>query len=132
REEIRVVAPDAGSDHAHLALIHVILRDKIDPGFGRINGGFSLLIRSAFGPAFKSGAQLLLHNSGIKVSGDAEDNVVGVNVPGVPVQQILTRNGRHRGVFSLARIRAVGPVAQLGSFARGDLVQIVVAARDSR
>ena len=58
----------------------------------------------------KSRAQLGFHGSGIEVATDSQNDIVGVNMSFVPVDQILASNGGDGGIFGLTRIGIVGTV----------------------
>ena len=81
--------------------------------------------------AFEGRAHLGLHRRGIEVAADADDELAleGAIVPGLQVGQ---RDGADGGELRLARVGTVGAVDQLGRFALGDSVLIVVAANDRR
>ena len=84
-----------------------------------------------FRPRIESLAQPGFHGDGVEVTGDAENDVVGVNVFVVPVDQVLARDGGNGRVLRHAGVGIVGAVGQLDGFALGNFADLVVAAGDA-
>jgi len=81
-----------------------------------------------FLPRAKRLLQPGLHRLGIEVSGDAEDDVVGIDILLVPVQQVLTRDRRNCGVLGNSRVGVVFAVRDNAAFAMDDGLYVIVAA----
>ena len=128
RVVVGIVARGAEPDHVNVALVHVIFRDQVVAGLGRRVLHIILRKRRTFRPGVECGAQAGFHGGGIEVAADAENDVVGMNVAAVPVDQILTRDGGDGGVFGHAGVGIVGAVSQLDGFAVRDFADVVVAA----
>src|SRR5262249_2502376 len=125
---VGILARRAESDHSDVALIDVLFLDEVVAGFRRGDVDFGLRGRRSLGPITESFAELGFHAGGIEVADDTEDDVVGMNVLVVPVDQVLTSDGVDGRVFFLARVRIPGAVGELYGLAAGDLGNFVVAA----
>jgi len=80
------------------------------------------------GPGLERGAQFGFHGGRVEVSADAENDVVGMYVLAVPVEQILTRDCGYRGVFRHAGVGIVSAVRQLHRLALRNFANLIVAA----
>src|SRR5262249_55008278 len=67
----------------------------------------------------------------IEIADHGEDNVIRLDVLRVPSQQILARDGGDRVVLRHTSVRALCPVTDLGRFSFRDLLDCVIATRDS-
>ena len=85
----------------------VLLHEVHSPGLGSVNLMSGALRRRSFRPRLEGLAQLGFHRLGIEVAGDAEDDVVGINVLLVPVQQVLAGDRGNGRVLRHARVRIV-------------------------
>ena len=72
----------------------------------------------------------MFHGGRVKVAGNAQNHVGRRDGALVPLQQVFAGDGVNGRVFGGARIRTVRAIGQLGGFAAGDFIQIVIAARD--
>ena len=128
---VGIVARGAERHHVDAALIHVFLRNEVVARLGGMVLNVVFRQVGAFGPRLKCGAQLGFHGGGVEVAAYPEDDVIGMNVGFVPVEQILAGDGGDGGVLRLARVRIVGSIRQLGGFARGDSADFIIAPRDA-
>ena len=87
--EIGIVAAHAQLHHADVALVHVRLVDEVVAGLGGVECNIRLLRRGASFPGAERLAQLGFHRSGIEVAHETQNDVVGMDVGAVPVNQIL-------------------------------------------
>src|SRR6202140_6009409 len=127
---VRIVARSSEPHQMDVALVYVFFRDQVIAG--RSGLVLNLIFRNCrtFGPRVECGVQLGFHRGGIEVSTNAENNVVGMHVLAVPVNQILSRYRGHSRVFGLAGVRIIGAVGQFHGLAASDFANFVVASRD--
>ena len=109
-----------------------VLRTKYKPGFGSRELDVGRFRVGPFLPRIECLAQLGLHRFRVEVAGDAEDDVVGINVLLVPVQQVLAGDRGNRRVLGNAGVRIVLAVGDDAAFAMHDGIHVVVAARNFR
>src|SRR5438309_12047481 len=91
---------------------------------------FWLLKRSAFWPRAERLPKFGLHLRRIEIPRDAENDVVGVNMRMMPVDQILASDGSNRGIFRNTCIRILRAIRQFGGFAHRDTADVVIAPRN--
>ncbi len=125
---VGIVAGGAERDHVDVALVYVVLGDEVIAGLGGRVLDLVLRNRRTFGPGVECGAQPGFHGGGIEVAADAENDVVGMNVVAVPVDQVLASDGGDGCVFGHAGVGIVGAVSQFDGFAVGNFADVVVAA----
>src|SRR5579871_2524676 len=130
RVEVGIVARGAERHHPDIALIYVFFGNEVVTWLGWMVLNFILGKIGAFRPGVKGRVQLGFHGRGIEVSADAENDLVGMNVLAVPIDQILARNGRDGGVLGFAGVRIVPAIGENGGLASGNLADIVVAPRN--
>ncbi len=128
---IGILARDAERHHLNVALIYVGLVDLVVSRLGWFELDFWIGRRRAQGPRREGLAQTRLHLRRIKVADHAENNIVGVDVLAVPLDQILARDRRHGCIFGLAGIGIIRAIREFGCFPSCNLRGIVVAARDA-
>ena len=128
---VGIVAVDAEADDLHVRLIHVFLVDEVDAGLGAGERIVARRLGSDGRQTFEDRAHLGFHGRGIEVAADADDELA-LQRAVVPGLQVGKRDGADGGELRLARVGAVDAVDQLGRFALGDSVLIVVAAHDGR
>ncbi len=86
---VGIVAQDPKSDHVNGALVDVLFVDQVVARFGGLELDVFFFCRRALGPSAEGLAKFGLHGGRIKVADDAQNNVVGMNVGVMPVDQIL-------------------------------------------
>src|SRR5947208_9746117 len=91
---------------------------------------FWLLKRRAFWPGAECLPKFSFHLRRIEIPRDAQNDVVGVNMRMMPVDQILASDGSNRGIFRNTRIRILRAVRQLCRFAHRDTAYVVIATRN--
>src|SRR5262249_33468952 len=130
RVEVRIAALDAEIDHLNGALVDVTFLDKVDSRLRLAKA--DLRRRDGFTArhAAESLAYALFHGGRVKIAHNAEDHVIRSDGAPVPCQQIVARDRRDRVVLGDSHIRIVSSVGEFGRFARGNLIQIVITARD--
>src|SRR5580698_9868688 len=79
-------------------------------------------------PASKNLTEFGFHGGGIEVASDPQNDVVGMNVGLMPVDEVLACDRGHGRVLGFASVRIVGAVGQLEGFAAGNFADVVVAA----
>ena len=128
---VGIVAGGTERHHVDGALVHIVFRDEVVTGLGRIV--FDVVLRNVrtFRPRVESLAQPGFYGDGIKISADAENDVVGVHIFVVPVDQVLARDGGDRRVLGDAGVGIVGAIGQLDRFALRNFTDLVVAAGDA-
>jgi hypothetical protein len=131
REVVGGAALDAQLNHFDRALVDVILRHEVEAGLGLMKLDLRLGRHRGLLPALESLPQSTLHCGGIEIAGDAEDDVVGVDILLVPLQQIVAGDGGNGGVFGDAGVRIIGAVGEANGFAAGDGVDVIIAAGDA-
>src|ERR1700675_3398852 len=126
REVIGIPARNAQRNHMNVALIHVGFVDLVISRFGGfwldlwIDRGLTL------GPRRKSLAQTSFHLRRVEIADDAEDDVIRMHVPAVPLGQILTRDCRYSCILRHPRIRIVCAIDQLRRLPSRNLRGIVI------
>ena len=126
-----IMAIDAERQDLHIGLIHIFLVDKVDAWFG----SGELIVPRRLGSHGRKGledrAHLGFHGRGIEVAADADDQFAfqSAIVPGL---QIGKSDFADSGEFGLPRVGTVDAVDQLGRFALGNSILIVVAAHNAR
>src|SRR4029077_18576514 len=85
----------------------------------------------ALGPGFEGGAQSGLHGRRIEIATYAENDVIGVNILLVPVDQVLARDRSDGGVLGHACVRIIGTVSEFGGLTVSDPSHIVVSPGDA-
>src|SRR5580658_7905495 len=103
RVVIGSVAHNAHRYHLNLALIHVGFVDLVIARLG--GGGWRDLsfCKRPLGPRLEGFALTRFHFGRVEVADYSKDDVVWVNVFAVPLDEILTRNRRHRFVLGNSR-----------------------------
>ena len=128
---VRIVAGGPKPDHVNAALVHVLFLHLVIAGLGGFKLDFRRFCSRAFGPIAKSATQLSFHLGGIEVARKSENDVVGMDVCLVPIEQVLPCDRRNGRVFGYPRIWIAGAIRQPRGFAYGNLADVVVAARDT-
>ena len=128
---VGIVARSAQRHHVDGALIYVFLRDEIVARLGGVVLDLFLRQVGASGPCLKRSAQLGFHGGGIEIAAYAEDDVIGMDVSLVPVDQVLPSDGGDGGILRLTGIGIVRSISQLGGFACGNSADFVIAPRDA-
>src|SRR5215469_10168970 len=127
---VGILARRTQPDHSDVALIDVLFRNEVVTRFrgGELDPWLARLW--SFRPITESLTELGFHAGGIEVADHADDDVVGMSVLRVPVDQVLTGDGVDGRVFFLARVRILRTVGEFYRLAAGDLGGFVVAAGD--
>ena len=84
--------------------------------------------RGTLGRGCKCGAQLGFHRGRIEIAADAENNIVGIHVGFVPIDQVLPRYCSNGGILGDASVGIIGAVCKSSGFALRDLADLVVSA----
>src|SRR6266702_667603 len=100
--------------HANGALIHIFFGNQIIAGLCLMEFDFWLLKRRAFWPGAECLPKFSFHLRRIEIPRDAQNDVVGVNMRMMPVDQILASDRGNRCVLRNTRIRILRAVRQLG------------------
>ena len=116
--------------HANRALVHIFFGNQIIAGLCRMEFDFWLLKRRAFWPGAECLPKFSFHLRRIEIPRDAQNDVVGVNMRMMPVDQILASDRGNRCVLRNTRIRILRAVRQLGGFAHRDTADVVIAPRN--
>src|SRR5207248_1504891 len=90
---IGIVAGGAERHHVDGALVHVVFGDQVVAGLGWSVLNIIFRERWTLGPRIERRAQPGFHCGRIEVAADPENDVVGLNIFGVPIDQILTCDG---------------------------------------
>src|SRR5580692_5833438 len=85
---VGVVAENAQFHHADVALVHVSFRNQIVAGLGGMEFDVGRLCSRAFCPSSEHLAQLGLHGGRVEIADNAQNDVVGINVSVVPVDEV--------------------------------------------
>ena len=116
---VRIVAASAELHHTNVALVYVGLRDQIVAGFGGRKFDVGRFVPRGLSPRSRKPARSLASMAAESKSPTMPRMMLlGATCAMVPVEQILTGDGGHGGVFGLARVGIAGAVSQLGGFAR--------------
>ena len=119
-------------DHPDGTLVHIVFLDEIVARFRFRNRNLRFPRRRPLRPGGESLPQLGFHRGRVKVSDEAEENVVWMNVTLMPVEQVVPRDrgdGRVLGNASIGGTRSVG---QLHRLPVGDFKRIVISPRNAR
>src|SRR5581483_10188564 len=127
---IRIFAGRAQINHVDCRLVHVRLVNHIVPRFHGADRKGGLFETRPLLPRSKRLSQLRLHRAGIEIAGKTENDVVGINVRFMPVEQVLTCDSSDGGVFRNSRVGTLGTVTQFCCLSRNDGTSIVVSARN--
>src|SRR5580693_10124378 len=109
---VRVIAPDTQVGHVDGTLVHVLFWNLVITGLSRLEFDFLLFYRLSLRPIAVDLAKFGFHRGRIKVADDAQDNVVGMYVGVMPVDQILARDRGNRSVFGFTSVRIVRAISQ--------------------
>src|SRR5215469_8506451 len=96
---VGIGAGSAEANHADVALVYVLFRNEIVAGFGWIKLDVWLGKCWTLRPRFECGPQTRFHRRRIEVSGDSENDVIGMHVFCMPFDEILTRHRCDRRVL---------------------------------
>jgi hypothetical protein len=113
------------------ALIYILFWNEVIACWRRLKLDFTFRKVRTFGPGLERSPQLGFHRGRIKIAAHPQDDVIGMNVSFVPVDQILASDGRDGGIFGLTRIGIVRSIREFGGFARRNFSDLIVAPRNA-
>ncbi len=128
--EVRIIFRRARANHVDRTLIHIGFRDQV---VARLRGiGRKVLFgkRRTLGPIREGLLQFRFHGSRIEIAYDPEDDVVGMHIGVVPLDQVLLGDGGDGRVLRIAAVGIVGPVGEPRDLAPDDAVDVIVAPRN--
>ena len=85
---------------------------------------------AAFRPRVECGTQLGFHRAGVEIAAYAKNDVIGMNIVLVPIDQILPSDGGDGGILGLAGVGIVIAICEFGRFACGNCSYLVVTTRN--
>src|ERR1700730_5420909 len=125
---IGIVTPDAETHHVDRALVDVFLLDQVVTRFCGMGFDLFLLRRRPLGPRGERLTKFGLHCGRVKIADYSQNDVVGMDIGPVPVEQILPRYGCYGLVLGDSCIRVLLPISELRRLAACDLTDLIVAA----
>ena len=89
-----------------------------------------LFDRRSFWPASEGLTKFGFHSGGIKITRYSKDDVIGMNVGVMPVDQILASHCRDSGILWNSRVGILRAISQFDRLARRDAADIIIPPGD--